>query len=110
MTEMKLSEFTGSGGEATSLKHLDNAAFFTITNVVDSAYDDTPGVRLTTHEAFKVDGKDYHEFYTTRKAIVDTLTKENIRSGLKNGGTLRVKVATSMSKTNNKPYFILEEA
>jgi len=108
-TEMKLSDF-GSSGNATSLKALDTKGAFTIINVVDSAYDDTPGVRLTTKEKFQVDGSDYNEFYTTRKAIVDTLSKAEMREGFKNGKTLRVKIDTEISKSNHKPYFVLREA
>jgi len=105
---MKLSNFTSGGGPATSLKHLDNVDSFTIVKVVDSAYDDTPGIRLTTDKKYKVDGENFDEFYTTRKAIVETLSKPELRQGLDNGGRLKVKIGTRMSK-NSKPYFILEE-
>ncbi|HUT06986.1 MAG TPA: hypothetical protein VMW74_09930 [Nitrosopumilaceae archaeon] len=107
-TKMKLSDYIGGASNATSLKNLDDAGSFTILNVVDSNYNDTPGVKITTQEGFEVNGKEYHEFYTTRKAIVDLLTSNEIREDLRAGNSMLVQIGTRISK-GNKEYFVLEE-
>ena len=107
-TEMNLSDFTSSG-TATSLKNLDDKGAFTIINVVDHPYEDQPGVKIFTAEKFNIGGTEYNEFYTTRKIIVEVLSKEELRNQLRDGDTLKVKIAKKHNKKGNH-YFVLEKA
>ncbi len=68
----KISDYQTSGN-ATGLARI-GAEPFTIVKVQDSSYDGQPSVRIMTQTPIKVDGVEDSEFYTRRKAILDTLS------------------------------------
>lgn len=105
----KLSDYQSSGN-ATGLAKIGSEPF-TITNVTDSSYEGEPSVRITTQESIKVEGNDYNEFYTSRKAIMDTLKNPQLRQDLSNGEPLGpVKCELTKAKGGGKDYWILVEA
>ena len=97
-----------SKGDSVSLKQIDGEEF-TITGIEDSDYTQgdevTKGVKITTKESFKGESK----FHTTRIAIVNLLSKPELRKDVFEGKTLHVKVITSKTKAG-KDFFEMVDA
>lgn len=105
----KLSDYQSSG-DAIGLAKIGGDSF-TIIQVEDSQYDGQPSLIICTQKPIKVDGKEYSRFYTSRKAVMDTLKNEQLRADLKEGKTVGpVKCVKVEAKGNGKPYWILVEA
>ena len=107
MTTKSIADFkTGS----KSLKEIDGKKF-TIVKVEESAYDGTPGVRITTEEKFQVGDTldNCNTFHTTRTAIVRQLLSDTILAALNGGTKITAKCVPKKSK-NGKDYFALVEA
>jgi len=87
---------------------------FTVIKVEDSDYTQgdevTKGVKITTKEAFKIEGKDWSKFHTTRIAVVKRLSQADIRESI-NGGTPMgpLKCVTAVA-ANGKNFFNLVDA
>jgi len=104
----KLSDYQTSG-DAIGLAKI-GAETFTITNVEDSQYDGAPSLIITTKKPISVEGVEYNKFYTSRKALLDTLKNVQIREDLKAGKTLGpVKCVLTKAKGGGKDYWILED-
>ena len=102
----KLSDYQ-STGNAIGLAKL-GAEKFTITGVKDSSYDGSPSLFITTKETFKIEGTEYSQFYTSRKAVMDTLKDEQLRASLADGKPLGpVKCQLTKAKGGGKDYWIL---
>jgi len=97
--------------DSISLAKIDGKAF-TIVGVVDSAYTEQgkepkPGVKITTKEQFKVDGKEWNVFHTTRETVVKALTDDTIRADLASGEEIGL---VKCEKVEGKRYFVLKSA
>lgn len=105
----KISDYQSSGN-AIGLAKI-GAEPFTITAVQDSSYEGEPSIRITTKKSIKVEGVEYTEFYTSRKAVMDTLNNPQLREDLKAGKPLGpIKCALTKAKGGGKDYWILEDA
>jgi len=105
----KLSDYQSSG-DAIGLAKI-GAEPFTIVGVDDSQYDGAPSVILHTKKPIKVEGVEYQKFYTSRKALLDTLSNVQLREDLKAGKFLGpVKCTLTKAKGGGKDYWILEDA
>ena len=97
-----------SKGDSVSLKQIDGQEF-TITGIEDSDYtqgdETTKGVKITTSVMFN--GK--NKFHTTRIAIVNLLSKPELRKDVSEGKHLRVKIITSKTKAG-KDFFEMVSA
>ena len=110
MTSIKLnlSDYIETG-DATNLSKLDDK-IFTIVAVQDRPYEDKAGVQITTKETFEFDDKKFNQFYTTRTAIVSTLTREKLRKDLADGNELGpLRIVSRVSPKSRRTYFDLEE-
>jgi len=110
MSSMKLNlnDFVETG-DATKLSNLDDKTF-TIVAVRDRPYEDTPGVQITTKEAFELDGNTFNKFYTTRAAIVSKLKNEKLREYLTDDNELGpLRMVSRVSPKSHRKYFDLEE-
>ena len=97
--------------DSVSLAKLENQPF-TITAVERSDYEDQgqiqKGVKITTKEKFKIDGKDYSKFHSTRHAIVNRLLDQNVLDALAKGDTIGpVRTEKVKAKKGGKDYFDL---
>lgn len=114
MTTRKFGEFVKQG-DSISLTKIDGQPF-TIVASEDSNYENDkggydPGKKITTLEKFNIDGKDWNKFHTTRKTIVKTLDKPEIKESLKKGehiGPVRTEERKPTKGHNN--YWVLVEA
>ena len=105
----RLSDYQTTG-DAIGLAKIGNTSF-TITAVNDSSYDGKPSIIITTEKTIKVEGEEYQNFYTSRKAVMDTLQNEKLRADLKAGKPLEnVKCTLTKAKGGGKDYWILEDA
>jgi len=105
----KLSDYQ-TAGDAIGLARIESEPF-TIVAVQDSSYDGSPSIIITTKKAIEVDGTAFTKFYTSRKALLDTLRNEQIRKDLKDGKPLGpVKCILTKAKGGGKDYWILEDA
>lgn len=104
----KISDYQTSGN-ATGLARI-GAEPFTIVKVQDSSYDGQPSIRIMTQKPIKVDGVEYSEFYTSRKAILDTLSNPQLRQDLKNNPLGPVCCKQIKAKGGGKDYWILVDA
>ena len=100
--------------DSVSLAKLNNAKF-TIVKVEDSNYEDggqiTQGVKITTKEAFDIDGVKISKFHTTRTAIVNKLRDPELRKALEKGDSIGpVRTESVKAKKGGKPYYDLVEA
>ena len=106
--KLNLSDYVETG-DANKLSKLDDKTF-TIVAVRDRPYEDNDGVEVTTKETFEFDGKAFNKFYTTRKAIVSTLTREKLRKDLADGNELGpLRMVSRVSPKSHRTYFDLEE-
>lgn len=104
----KLSDYQ-STGDAIGLAKI-GAEPFTIVNVEDSQYDGSPSLIIITKKPIKVEGVEYTRFYTSRKAVLDTLSNVQLREGLNAGKPLGpVKCVLTTAKGGGKDYWILED-
>lgn len=104
----KLSDYQTSG-DAIGLAKI-GAESFTIVNVEDSQYDGQPSLIIITKKPIKVDDTEYTKFYTSRKALLDTLKNEKLREDLRNGKHLGpVKCVLTKAKGGGKDYWILKD-
>ncbi len=93
--------------DSKSLKEIDGKEF-TIVAVEDSNYDDTPGVKITTKESFKVGSELVNKYHTTRFTIVKFFTDE-VRADLKAGKEIKATcVLTQSQKPGGKDYWLLK--
>lgn len=105
----KLSDYQTSG-DAIGLAKIGKTSF-TITGVEDSSYDGEPSIRIITKEKIKVEGVEYNQFYTSRKAVMDTLKNEQLRADLQAGKAMGpVHCEMTKAKGNGKDYWILVDA
>ncbi len=105
----KISDYQSSG-DAIGLAKIGGESF-TITNVQDSSYEGEPSIRITTKKPIKVEGTEYSEFYTSRKAVMDALKNPQLREDLKKGKPLGpVKCSLVKAKGGGKDYWILVDA
>ncbi len=97
-----------SKGDSVSLKILDNEEF-TITGIEDSDYTQgdevTKGVKITTAAMYNGTNK----FHTTRIAIVNLLSKPELRKDVFEGKQLKVKIVKSKTKAG-KDFFEMVSA
>lgn len=94
-----------------SLTQIDGKPF-TITAVEDSAYNETPGVKITVQNGFAINNEVVSRFHTTRAAIVKTLKSEQLRADLQAGKTIGpvVCIKETAPKNGGNPYFYLADA
>jgi len=105
----KISDYQNSG-DAIGLAKI-GAESFTIIDVQDSSYEGEPSIRITTKKPIKVEGTEYTEFYTSRKAVMDTLKNPKLREELKNGKPIGpVKCVMIAAKGGGKDYWVLVDA
>jgi len=105
----KISDYQTSG-DAIGLAKI-GAESFTITSVQDSSYEGEPSIRITTKKSIKVEGTEYDQFYTSRKAVMDTLKNPQLREDLKNGKPVGpVKCVMIQAKGGGKDYWVLVDA
>jgi len=98
-------------GDSASLAKIGEQPF-TIINIQDSDYtqgsESTKGVKITTHENFTIDGNTICKFHTTRVAVVQRLSIENLRRDVnvhkKPLGPLK---CVSQTAANGKNFFNL---
>ena len=102
-------------GNSASLAKIDGKNF-TITHIEDSDYTQgdevTPGVKITTKEAFTIENDtNMCNFHTTRVAVVRALSNEKIREdvNLKHEPLGPVKCVKETAK-NGKQFFNLVDA
>ena len=101
-------------GDSASLAKIGEAPF-TIIDIQDSDYtqgsESTPGVKITTLENFEIEGNTICKFYTTRVAVVQRLTNQEIRKDVnvekKPLGPLK---CVSQTAANGKSFFNLVDA
>jgi hypothetical protein len=106
MTQRSVADYA-TQGDSKSLTAIDGKPF-TIVAVEDSNYDETPGVKITTSQAFKIEGTEFKKFHTTRHAIVGFFS-EKVRADLKSGTTIG-PVRTEKTKAKTKgvnDYWVL---
>ena len=113
MTQRSIADFKQES-DSVSLAKLKSAAF-TIVAVEDSNYEDhgvvNQGVRITTKEAYDIDGKKVSKFHSTRTAIVNKLREPKLRDALTKGDVIGpVKAVEVPAKKGGKPYFDLVTA
>lgn len=114
----KFSEYAITG-DSISLVKIDGKSF-TITEVVDSPYDDngevTQGIKITTKETFDVDGEKFNKFHTTRNVLVNKLSpvdskgneaNQKLHNALAEGEEIG---PVKCEKAKDKKYFILVDA
>lgn len=105
----KLSDYQTSG-DAIGLAKIGEEPF-TIVDVTDSSYDGKPSIIISTKESIKVEGTEYKKFYTSRKALMDTLSNVTLRENLKNKKYLGpLKCVLTQAKGGGKDYWVLEDA
>ena len=104
----KISDYQTSGN-AIGLAKIGSEPF-TIVNVQDSSYEGEPSIRITTQKSIKVEGVEYKEFYTSRKAIMDTLSNPQLREDLKKKPLGPLKCKLTKAKGGGKDYWILVDA
>ncbi len=104
----KISDYQTSG-DAIGLARI-GAEPFTITDVEDSSYDGSPSLIISVKQSIAVEGVKYKKFYTSRKALLDTLSNPKLREDLKAGNPLGpVKCTLTKAKGGGKDYWILED-
>jgi len=97
-------------GDATGLAKIGGEAF-TITAVKDSSYDGKPSIIITTQKRIKVEGKEFNNFYTSRKAVMDTLSSKELRDNLQDGKPVGpVKCVLKKPVGDGKDYWVLVDA
>lgn len=104
----KISDYQNTG-DAIGLAKIGEEPF-TITGVEDSSYEGQPSIRIITKEKIKVDDTAYNQFYTSRKAIMDTLRNIQLREDLKTKPLGPVKCILTKSKGGGKDYWVLQDA
>ena len=92
----KISDYQTSGN-AAGLARI-GAEPFTIVKVQDSSYDGEPSIRIRNQKPIEVDGVEYSEFYTSRKAILDTLSNPKLRQDLEPNPIGSVKYKQTKAK------------
>ena len=89
-TNLKIADFE-SVADSKSLAKLQGQKF-TIVKIEDSDYQKgatiTKGVKVTTKESFDIDGTKQNKFHSTRKAIVNKLNNEKLRTKVNHGEPL----------------------
>ncbi len=106
MTQKTIADYQ-KPSDSKSLKEIDGKDF-TIVAVEDSNYDDTPGVKVTVKESFKLGDTSVSKFHTTRFAIVKFFTQE-VRDDLKSGHEIKAHCELTQSKKpGGKDYWILK--
>ncbi len=106
MTQKNIADYQ-QPSDSKSLKNIDGKDF-TMVAVEDSNYDETPGVKITIKESFKVEDKEFSKFHTTRFAIVKFFTEE-VRKDLKEGHEIKAHCELTQSKKpGGKDYWILK--
>ncbi len=103
----KISDYQNTGN-AIGLTKI-GAEPFTITGVEDSSYEGEPSIRIITKEKIKVEGEAYNQFYTSRKAIMDTLRNVKLREDLKTKPIGPVKCVLTKAKGSGKDYWVLQD-
>ena len=98
-----------TSANATGLARIGDEPF-TIVEVQDSSYDGEPSIRIMTQRPIKVDGVEYSEFYTSRKAILDPLSNPQLRQDLENNPIGPVKCKQTKAKGGGKDYWVLVDA
>ena len=100
----------GKTSDSKSL-HLIDGKTFTPVAVEDSNYEDagkiTQGVKITTKEAFTLDGSKVNKFHTTRDVIVKRLREPDVAEELARTGSLGSMVC---EQAKGKKYFVLRAA
>ena len=104
----KISDYQTSG-HANGLARICDEPF-NIVKVQDSSYDGEPSIRMMTQKQKEVDGVEYSEFYTSRKAILDTLSNPQLRQDLENNPIGPVKCKQTKAKGGGKGYWVLVDA
>lgn len=105
----KISDYQSTSGDAIGLAKIGTQPF-TIVKVQDSSYEGEPSVRIMTQKPIKVEGTEYSEFYTSRKAVMDTLSNPQLRQDLQNQPVGPVKCQLTKAKGGGKDYWILVDA
>ena len=104
----KLSDYQSSG-DAIGLAKIGGEPF-TIVDLEDSQYDGTPSLIITTKKPITVEGVEYSKFYTSRKALLDTLKNPKLKEDLLNKKFLGpVKCVLTKAKGGGKDYWVLED-
>jgi len=107
---LKISQYA-KVADSKSLKSIDGKSF-TIVKVEDSDYEDegkiTPGVKITTKEAFDVEGEKYNKFHTTRTAVMTKLKDQKLRGDLEIGKVIGpMKCSLVKAIRGGKDYYDL---
>ena len=101
-------------GDSASLTKIGEKAF-TIIDIQDSDYtqgtETTPGVKITTTESFEIDGIPMSKFHTTRVAVVQRLSNQNLRRDVnEEKKPLGPVKCVSQTAANGKNFFNLVDA
>ena len=104
----KISDYQTSGNAAGLARR--GAEPFTILKVQDSSYDGEPSIRIMTQKPIDVDGVEYSEFYTSRKAILDTFSNPQLRQYMENKPIVPAKSKQTNAKGGGKDYWALADA
>ncbi len=102
-------------GDSVSLAKLGDKAF-TIIHVEDSEYrqgeEVTEGVKITTKEAFQVDGivDPQSKFHTSRVAVTRKLKQAQLREDINSGKVALTVKCVSAKAANGKSFFNLVDA
>ena len=82
----------------------------TVLKVHDFSYDGEPSIRSMTQKPIEVDGVEYSEFLTSRKAILDTVSNPKLRQDLENNPIGPVQCKQTKAKGGGKDYWVLVDA
>ena len=104
----KISDYQTSGN-AAGLARI-GAEPVTIVKVQDSSYHGEPSIRNMTQTPIEVDGVEYSELYTSRKAFLDTLSNPQLRQDLETNPIGPVKCKQTKAKGGGKDYWVLVDA
>ena len=97
-----------TGAESISLGKIDGTPF-TIVSITDSDYEGNAGVIIETQEHIEIDGNKVNRFHTTRKAVVNTLSNEQLRKDLESGQVLGPVVCIKKKTKAGFPVFVLQD-
>ena len=100
----------GKSSDSISLAKIDGKPFI-LTAVEDSNYEEagkvSEGVKITTKEAFTIEGAKWNKFHTTRDVVVKRLREPDVAQALAASGAIGPLVC---EQAKGKKYFVLRDA
>ena len=94
-----------TGGKATGHARRRDGPLTNV-KVQDSGYGGEPSIRNMTQKSIEVDGVEYPEFYTSRKASLDTFSNPQLRQDLDNTQLGHVNCNPTKAKGGGKDYWV----